>query len=108
MKLPEELKQLFWNYDTDNIDAQKFKKHIILEVLARGSMRQTDIIFDIYGKETIKEVFREDVKGQRTLPAPAVYLWGELFLTSDELDEYKSWHRHPLRKWEQRRHVPQL
>jgi len=34
---------------------------------------------------------------------PAVYLWGELLLSSEEMREYKKWHRHPLEKWEQLR-----
>lgn len=106
MKIPEALKPLFWNYDAETLDIKRFKKNIILEVLARGSLEQVDIIFQLYGKDSIAAVFREDVTGLRTLPAPAVYLWGELFLTGEELQDYKKWHRHPLHKWKQRRAVP--
>lgn len=103
MKLPEELKPLFWNYDTEALDTESFKNIIILEVLSRGSLEQVDLIFRLYGKETIAAVVREDVTGLRTLPAPAVYLWGDLLMTGEELQDYKEWHRDPLKKWEQRR-----
>jgi len=103
MKLPEELKTVFWNYDTALIDTDRMKKTIILEVLARGTLEQIKILFQIYGFETIKEIYREDVQGARTLPAPAVYLWSDIFLTDEEFTEYKQWHRNPVRKWEQRR-----
>jgi hypothetical protein len=103
MKLPEELKTVFWNYDTTFMDTDRMKKIIILEVLARGSLEQIKILFSIYGSETVADIFREDVKGPRTLPAPTVYLWGDIFLTGEEFEEYKQWHRHLVRKWEQRR-----
>jgi hypothetical protein len=103
VKLPEKLKPLFWNYDPETLDMGNFKKNIILEVLARGSLEDADIIFQFYGRDAIATVFREDFNGPRTLPAPAVYLWEGLFLTEAEFEDYKMWHRHPLRKWEQRR-----
>jgi len=106
LKLPEELKPLFWNYDTEALDTESFKKNIILEVLSRGSLEHVALIFQLYGWETIAAVFREDVTGLRTLPAPAAYLWGDLLLTGEEVQEYKKWHRHPLKKWEQRRTIP--
>lgn len=103
MKLPEELKTVFWNYDPAFMDTDRMKKTIILEVLARGTLEQIKILFQIYGFKIIKEIYREDVQGARTLPAPAVYLWSDIFLTDEEFTGYKQWHRHPVRKWEQRR-----
>lgn len=106
MKLPEELKTVFWNYDTTFMDTNRMKKIIILETLARGSLEQIKILFHLYGYKTVASIFREDVKGPRTLPAPAVYLWSDIFLTDDEFEEYKQWHRHPINKWKQRRAIP--
>lgn len=106
MKLPEELKPLFWNYDTEALDTEGCKDIIILEVLSRGSLEQVDLVFRLYGNKTIAAVVRKDVAGLRILPAPAVYLWGGLLLSGEEMHVYKKWHRHPLKKWEQRRTVP--
>lgn len=105
MKLPEKLKRLFWNYEAETLDTESFKKNIILEVLARGELEDVDCIFQLYGREEIATVFRDDATGLRTLPAPAVYLWGGIFLTAAELEDYKKWHRDPRHKWEQRRTV---
>ena len=87
------------------MDTDWMKKTIILEVLARGTLEQIKILFRFYGLKTIEEIYRGDVLGARTLPAPAVYLWGDIFLTDEELEGYKQWHRHPVRKWEQRRDI---
>jgi len=105
MPLPEELSSVFWNYDAASMDSDRMKKTIVLEVLARGSLEQIKVLFKMYGSRAVADAFREDVRGLRTLPAPAVYLWGDIFLDSAELDEYKQWHRHPVRKWEQRRRM---
>jgi hypothetical protein len=105
VKFPEKLKPLFWNYDPETLDVEGFKNNIILEVLARGSLEDVSLIFQLYGKDSIAAVFREDIRGARNLPAPVVYLFGGLFLTAAELQEYKEWHRHPLLKWEQRRKI---
>lgn len=103
MKLPRELEPLFWNYDAREIDPWKMKDVVIKVVLSRGSLEQINILFQLYGTDTIRSVFREDVTGNRTLPAPVVYMWSDLFLTKEEFEEYRNWHRHPVRKWEQRR-----
>lgn len=103
MKLPAELHALFWHCNAEELDTETAKTEIILEVLARGSLYQIRLLYRIYDFNTIGQVFRADVKGNRTLPAPVVYLFSGLYLTAREFEEYKEWHRHPVRKWEQRR-----
>ena len=105
MKLPRDLESLFWNVDSRKIDPWKSKDEIIKTVLSRGSLEQIKTLFQLYGPDTISLVFRDDVTGNRTLPAPVVYMWSNLFLTPEEFDEYRKWHRHPVRKWEQRRNI---
>ncbi len=78
---------------------------IILEVLARGSLNQYKTLMTLYEGEEIAQVFRADVRGNRTLPAPVVYLFSGLFLSEVEFNDYKIWHKNPLRRWEQRRIV---
>ncbi len=105
MKLPAELHALFWHCNAEELDTETAKTQIILEVLARGSLNQIRLLYRIYGSKTVGQVFRADVKGNRTLPAPVVYLFSGLYLTAREFEEYRKWHRHPVRKWEQRRVV---
>jgi len=105
MKLPAEFHALFWHCNAEELDTEIAKTQIILEVLARGSIHQIKLLYQIYDFNTVGQVFRADVKGNRTLPAPVVYLFSSLYLTEREFEEYKEWHRHPVRKWEQRRVV---
>lgn len=101
--MPEQLHTLFWNCDVEKLETERDKDTIILEVLARGSLEQNKILFKIYDLETVANVFRSDVQGNRTLPAPVVYLFSEIFLTREEFEEYRNWHNNPVRRWEQRR-----
>lgn len=105
MKLPESLHPLFWNCDPNKINVKRSRKMIILEVLARGSLTQIETLYALYDKKQIAHIFREDVKGLRTLPAPVVYLFSGLFLNTADFEDYKAWHRNPLHRWEQRRIV---
>lgn len=105
MKLPSLLRPLFWNLNPDTIDLNRSKTMITLEVLARGSLAQYEALKTLYGEEEIAAVFRSDVRDNRTLPAPVVYLFSGLFLTEEEFNDYKAWHKNPLRRWEQRRIV---
>lgn len=105
MKLPLELHSLFWNCNAEELNTETAKTQIILEVLARGSLQQIKILYQVYDFNTVGQVFRADVRGNRTLPAPVVYLFSGLYLTGKEFEEYKVWHKHPVRKWEQRRVV---
>ena len=105
MKLPSELHALFWHCNAEELDTETAKTQIILEVLARGSLHQIKLLCRIYDFNTVGRLFRADVKGNRTLPAPVVYLFSGLYLTAQEFEEYRAWHRHPVRKWEQRRIV---
>jgi hypothetical protein len=98
VKLPKIVHSLFWNYDAEELDTETAKTTIILEVLSRGSLEQIKIIFQIYGKATVGRVFRTDVKENRTLPASVIYLFSALFLSLEEFEEYKAWHKDPVRK----------
>jgi len=70
-------------------------------------MEQILLVFQIYGADEVKKVFREDSLGDKTLPAPSVYLWGLLFLDDEELAAYKKWHEDPLLRWMPTRTVHQ-
>jgi fido (protein-threonine AMPylation protein) len=94
-----ELVNLFWNHDTNILDMDHCRDLVILTTLKRGSFEQIQLIFQIYGMDEVRRVFRADTLGHKTLPAPAVYLWGMIFLDEAELAAYKKWHEDPIMRW---------
>ncbi len=46
---------LFWDVDIEMFDLQTHKKHLIHKVLEYGSMKDWNLIKDLYGMEAIKE-----------------------------------------------------
>ena len=49
-------KHLFWDMDLNGFDFQKHKVHLIHKVLEYGFMKDWNLLKDLYGLETIKEV----------------------------------------------------
>ena len=80
MRLPEDFKPLFRNYEFDLLDTDKHASLIIKTVLTRGTWEQIEWLFKFYGFDRIKEVFLEDLHGLRELPLPVIFLWGTIFM----------------------------
>lgn len=80
MRLPDFFTDLFRNYDFDTIDDEKHYKMIIKTVLSRGTLEQITWLFQHYGKGKVREVFREDYYGLRTLPEATRSLWELAFI----------------------------
>ncbi len=47
---------LFWDVDTSDFDFQKHKVHLIQKVLEYGFMKDWNLLKQLYGLDTIKEV----------------------------------------------------
>ncbi|WP_276980297.1 hypothetical protein [Flavobacterium filum] len=47
---------LFWDVDLADFDFQKHKSHLIQKVLEYGLMNDWNLLKEVYGLETIKEV----------------------------------------------------
>lgn len=47
---------LFWDVDLDGFDFEKHKVHLINKVLEYGLLSDWDLLKQVYGLETIKEV----------------------------------------------------
>jgi hypothetical protein len=107
MAIPPRIAPLFKNYDTAIMDVERSSELIVLTVLTRGTLEQIDLLFDLYGSEKIKKIFRNNYYGLRTLPAPTVSLWGLLFLNEEERKEYLQWRQNPYQRWAPRR-IPGL
>lgn len=80
MPLPDFLAGLFRNYRRETIDLEKHCRMVIKTVLARGTWEQVLWLFDYYGPEEVREIFREDYYGLRTLPEPTRSLWELVFV----------------------------
>lgn len=98
MKLPDNLASLFCNYDADTLDLENQAPLIIKTVLARGKWEQILWLFKYYGYHRVREVFREDYYGLRSLPEPTLRLW-ELLFISDPLP----WEEITKTRWRCRR-----
>ncbi len=57
IKLPKHFQALLWSKDINKIDLEKDKIYIIHQILAYGDMKDIHILFKIYPKSLIKEVF---------------------------------------------------
>lgn len=80
MQLPAKLISLFPNYDVNTLDLDDQAPLIIKTILSRGSWQQVLWLFNHYGYNKIKEVFREDYYGLRSLPEPTLRLWELVFI----------------------------
>ena len=47
---------LFWDVDLDGFDFDKHKTHLINKVLEYGMIKDWNLVKEVYGLETIKEV----------------------------------------------------
>lgn len=107
VKLPEDFKPLFKNYNFEVLDVQKHKELVIKMVLAKGDWEHIEKLFELYGFSQIKKVFLKDFYGVQELPIPTIYLWGSLFLDEKEYWEYRNMRSkmNLVDKWKQTRKV---
>ncbi|MEI6378555.1 MAG: hypothetical protein WCO55_02765 [Candidatus Falkowbacteria bacterium] len=56
-KLPLFLKPYFWSYDFSQIDLEKNRRLIVVNLLNYGSKRATDWLLMTYGRVTVKRLF---------------------------------------------------
>ena len=57
-------KPFLWSYDVAKLDLKKDKKRIITNILNWGTKETTDLIFQIYTDEEIKEAIKEPLPGE--------------------------------------------
>ncbi|AZT91470.1 hypothetical protein ELD05_13140 [Caldicellulosiruptor changbaiensis] len=107
MKLPEDFKILFKNYNFEMLDTEKHKELIIKTVLAKGNWEHIEKLFTFYSFNEIKDVFLKDFYGAKELPIPTIYLWGSIFLDEKEYWEYRNMRNkmNLVEKWKQTRKI---
>ncbi len=101
MMLPESFRQLFRNYRFDLLNPDAAAELVIRTVLAYGTWEQIEWIFRYYGRDTVREVFLDDLHGRRELPEPTRRLWALAFL-----DNVPTADTDPVARWRCRRQVP--
>lgn len=57
-------KPFLWSYDIEKIDLEKNKKRIITNVLNLGTKEATDLLFEIYDRNEIKQYVRNPLPGE--------------------------------------------
>lgn len=55
--IPNSLQSKLWSADLDKLNLQKDKVYIIHQVLRYGNLNEIKWLFDIYGKQTVADVF---------------------------------------------------
>ncbi len=63
-KALEKFKPFLWSYDISKIDLKRNKKRIITNVLNQGTKEATDVLFQVYSKDEIKEVITNPLPGE--------------------------------------------
>ena len=55
--LPENLKSLFWSYKFENLDCEKDKRLIVVQIINYGNWSQWKWLVNNYGREEIKKIY---------------------------------------------------
>ncbi len=54
--LPENLKPLFWSYNFENLDREKDKRLIVIQIINYGNWSQWKWLVDNYRREEVKRI----------------------------------------------------
>lgn len=57
-QIPASLQPILWSVDVNKLDIEKDKGYIIHQILVYGDMADVKWLFDTYGKDGVKKVFR--------------------------------------------------
>ena len=63
-KILEKFRPFLWSFDVSRMDIGKNKKRIITNVLNLGTKEATDLLFDVYDKEDIKQQIENPLPGE--------------------------------------------
>jgi len=58
------LRPFLWSYNINEMDFSRDKKRIITNVLNYGTKQATNLIFKIYGENSLKEVVANPLSGE--------------------------------------------
>ncbi len=63
-EIMEKFKPFLWSYDTTKMDLESDKKRIITNVLNLGTREVTDLLFEFYSNNDIREVVKNPKPGE--------------------------------------------
>ena len=59
-KIPKTLQGILWSVSVDKLDLEDDKNYIIHQVLAYGTLEQIKWLFNVYGRQEVKETFSNE------------------------------------------------
>ena len=87
--IPRQLQPLLWSADSKALDVKRDSIYIVHQILSYGSLEHLKLLFTLYSKEEISDIF---TKHPKRLYQPAVYYFIKnivLELSSVSLDKDK-------------------
>jgi hypothetical protein len=82
MRVPEELKSLFWDVDFEQLESQRDVDFILPRVLEFGRLQDIDWLVREYGTERIHEFLRD--RGHPELSPRTLAFWRSYFAAKAE------------------------
>lgn len=98
MRVPEQLRWIFWDVDFDQVDLQEHADGIMARVLERGRLDDVRWLIDAYGLDRIHTFFREVWAPEITDRTRS--FWRAAFDAKEERwAEPPAWRRSSSRHW---------
>lgn len=82
MAVPESLRWLFWELETDELDLERHAAYVIARILERGRMEDVDWVLATYGEARVHGFFRD--VGHPELSPRTLSFWRAYFQAKDE------------------------
>ena len=60
-EIPKSLQGILWSVNVARLDLERDKNYIIHQVLAYGNLEQIRWLFQVYGRQGVKDVFMKDM-----------------------------------------------
>ena len=60
----KKFKPFLWSYDIDKIDLNRDKKRIITNVLNFGTIKATDLLFEVFDRVDIEKIVKKPIPGE--------------------------------------------
>lgn len=98
MRLPRQMKWIFWDVDFETIDADEHADGILARVLERGHLEDVRWLIDAYGMDRIHTFFME--VGSSEISFRTRNFWRLVFDAKEEpWAEPPAWRRHSSQHW---------
>ena len=63
VKVPKKMQWLFWSCDVEDLDLEKDKEYIVIQLLNYGTWEDLKWLFTVYSEKEIKNVIKNPSRG---------------------------------------------